>query len=271
VTFAAPIPVAVTFVDKQAADTTVAASSGPIVYASRVESRPGVKPGEPTTVPLPVAPPAVPPTPVEPAPVAAATEPPASVPAAEPEPTTQEEDPVSDLSAIRSRLGLADDADEAALDAQAATPATDPPPTATDPVTPPITEPAAEVPVAAVADVAEAWRRESTAQMAAMSKELADIKAEKAAAAKAAVLDSAVRAGKFRPAEMADWARRYDEHPGVTTDILASIAAGTAVPVAAAAAGYAGTDEDLTGGTDLDIERMFRPGTFDTESAGKKG
>jgi hypothetical protein len=281
VTFAAPVAVAVTFVDKPAAaeTVTVASAASPIVYASRAESRPGAKPGEPTTVPLPVAPPAVPPVPAQPAPVAAATEPPAIVPAAEPEPTTQEEDPVSDLSAIRSRLGLADDADEAAilaaLDAQTAKP-TDPPSPAADPVVPatpaatdtppavpavPEPVPAAEPLVPVAAATPDPRIDLMATSLASATQQLAEIRAERAAAEKKTLIDGAIRAGKITPADRATWESHYDKSAEVTASVLASIAAGSAVPTGQAA-GYAGGDD-----VDVDAEWAQFVGLFPPEPA----
>jgi hypothetical protein len=120
VTFGAATQVAVAYVDDTAEDEppliTAAAADKRIVYASRAESRPGdTKP--PAHASDPAKPPAVVPAA---APAAALPPPPAqpvpAVPAAEPEPTTEpKEDPVSDLSEIRSRLGLPDSANEAAI------------------------------------------------------------------------------------------------------------------------------------------------------------
>ena len=63
---------------------------------------------------------------------------------------------------------------------------------------------------------------------------------------------AAVRDGKITPAQRDDWAARYDEAPQVVTQILASLAAGTAVPVAAA--GHTGGE--VTGG-DADLDAMY--------------
>jgi hypothetical protein len=69
---------------------------------------------------------------------------------------------------------------------------------------------------------------------------------------KAQVIAAAVRDGKITPAQRDDWAARYDEAPQVVTQILASLAAGTAVPVAAA--GHTGGE--VTGG-DADLDAMY--------------
>lgn len=78
------------------------------------------------------------------------------------------------------------------------------------------------------------------AQISDLSGELAARKAAEAEATKTTVLASALADGKIRPADKDQWAKDYDEAPGVTTRILASLQAGTAFPVSAS--GYAGED-----------------------------
>lgn len=170
-----------------------------------------------------------------------------AVPAAEPEPTQpNEEDTVSDLSEFRSRLGLPDTADEAAvlaaIDALKGT-NTDPP-TGTTPDNG--GEPAALVTLPP----------DAQAELSRMSQELADIRAEKAATVKAALFDGAVRAGKIRPADRGDWEARYDKAPEVVTEVLGAIAAGSAVPVAQA--GHTGEPEG-NAGEDAAFDRLFPP------------
>ncbi|RKR92790.1 hypothetical protein BDK92_7270 [Micromonospora pisi] len=250
----------------------VAAKAGTqsLVFASRSESRPGKEP-KASDPPPPVEPePAPEPTPVpEPAPADPAPapspepepapepepDPDPDLPAAEPEPITNPtlEDPVSDLSEFRSRLGLADDADEtavlAALDARLAAPAPTPNPT--------------PEPVAEPAPVAASIPAEYAAELKRVSEELATIKAREAATLKASVLDGAVKAGKIRPADRDNWSTRYDQASDVITDILASIAPGTAVPVQPA--GEVGDPEALLSGDDLSDEalaRIFPPDAF---------
>lgn len=163
------------------------------------------------------------------------------LPAAEPEPETpepKEEDLVSDtdLSGLRSRLGLADDATQEqildaldALKAKADTPT--PPPAPVDPNP--------ELVAASAAAAERTAELEKTVeklgeQLGAISAELAAAKQEKADTVKASVLGEAKRLGKYAPADEQRWSDDYDEAPGVTTRILASIAPGTAVPVQAA-------------------------------------
>ncbi|KOX49478.1 hypothetical protein ADL19_20225, partial [Streptomyces purpurogeneiscleroticus] len=86
-------------------------------------------------------------------------------------------------------------------------------------------------------------------QVKTMSDELASAKAEQAATVKASVIDAAVKDGKIKPADKAQWETDYDEAPGAITRVLASIAPGTAVPVAAS--GPAGGPEP-TGGASFD-------------------
>jgi hypothetical protein len=162
------------------------------------------------------------------------------LPAAEPEQENHpdpKEDPVStDLSALRSRLGLDDTADLDAITAavdELKTKADTPTPT------PPPVDPNPEL-VKASAEAAERTAElEKTVeklgeQLGAISAELAAAKQEKADTVKASVLGEAKRLGKFTPADEQRWSDDYDEAPAVTTRILASIAPGTAVPVQAA-------------------------------------
>ncbi|MFY1686485.1 head maturation protease, ClpP-related [Plantactinospora sp. WMMB782] len=173
-------------------------------------------------------------------------------PAAEPDqPTEPKEDPVSDLTELRSRLGLADDADEtaivAALDALKAK--------AEEPHEP-TPDPEQEKAIKAQAEENTALRKEVdllNSRMEAVTNELSAAKAEKAAATKKAVLDEAEKQGKFRPADRAQWETDYDEAPQAVTRMLARIAPGTAVPVTPH--GEA-TDPD-TSDSDADWDREF--------------
>lgn len=141
---------------------------------------------------------------------------------------------------VRSRLGLTDTDDDAAilaaLDALKAKAET--PPAATP-------DPELVAASAAAAKEAEETRKEVAvlaSQLTAVTAELAASKAEKAANTKATVLDTAQQQGKFTPAQREQWATDYDEAPAAVTRILASIAPGTAVPVAAS--GHTGTGEE---------------------------
>lgn len=258
-------------------ESLIAAST---TFATREESRPSATvldspspiESEPPNPIEPVEPPPNPPTPpVEPDPteeqepqtppdpggVPVSPESPGepagpTVPGAEPEPTETKEDPVSTMSELRSRLGLADDADEAAIVA------------AVDALkvkaeTPP--EPTPDQVAASAANEAEKdeLRKEVSvlaSRMEQVTAELAATKAEKAATVKASVLDAAQEAGKFTPAERAQWESDYDDSPAAVTRILASIAPGTAVPVVAA--GYTGTGEEATESfDDAEYQRLF--------------
>jgi 2'-5' RNA ligase len=172
------------------------------------------------------------------------------LPAAEPEQVTQpdpKEDLVStDLSAVRSRLGLTDDADldaiAAGIDALKAK--------ADAPV-----EPTPEMVAASAATEAEKdeLRKEVSvlaSQMKSMSDELAATKAEKAATVKASVFDAAIKNGQIKPADREQWEADYDEAPAAVTRVLASIAVGSAVPVMAS--GVAGPAEPQLGDSDWD-------------------
>ena len=188
------------------------------------------------------------------------------LPAAEPEPEEtptepEKEDPVStDLSAVRSRLGLTDDADEQALleaidalKAKANTP-----------------QPTPEMVAASAAAEAEKdeLRKEVTvlaSQLQQVTAEVAAAKAEKAATVKASVIDAAIRDGKIAPADREQWETDYDQAPGAITRVLASIAPGTAVPVTAS--GSAGSPEPTGDGFDEDeMTRAFFGPNFQLET-----
>jgi 2'-5' RNA ligase len=162
------------------------------------------------------------------------------LPAAEPEPeiTDPKEDLVStDLSAFRSRLGLDDTADEAAvtaaidaLKAKAEAPA----------------EPTPEMVAASAATEAEKGELRKEVQVLAsrmeqVTAELAATKAQELAIVKASVFDAAVKNGQIKPADREQWEKDYDEAPAAVTRVLASIAVGAAVPVLAS--GIAGSPE----------------------------
>jgi hypothetical protein len=258
-----------------------------VVFASRAESRPEVAAAEaavldapppleqappnpilPVEAPAPPDPTDEPRTPPPPGGVPVSGEPagPPDVPGAEPESTETKEDLVSTtMSGLRSRLGLTDDADEAAVLAavDALKAKADAPP-----------EPNPEQVAASAAKAKEnddlrakvaEQQKEVTvlaSQVKTMSDELAAEKAAKAATVKASILDEAQKQGKFAPAAREQWDKDYDEAPAAVTRILASIAPGTAVPVVAA--GYTGTGEEVADSTfDRDYEAFFR-----TEKAG---
>ncbi|MEU7978238.1 phage protease [Micromonospora sp. NPDC049081] len=227
-----------------------------MVFASADESRPTPAPtAVPPVTPLhslpadrgtttEASPGVLEPTPTEPAP-APTPEPPAAEPETAPSTDPKGADPVSTLSTdVRSRLGLTDDATEQdmltaidALKSKANTADT----------------------VAASAAEADDLRKEVqvlASQVQTMSTKLAASEAEKVATVKATVLDAAVKQGKIAPADREQWERDYDDAPAAITRVLASIAAGTAVPVAAS--GYTGAD-DTAGKDQIDVEyeRLF--------------
>lgn len=238
-----------------------------VVFASRAESRPEVAAADATVLdsppPLeqppnpiqPVEPPPAPPSPTEepqtpppPGGVPVSGEPagPPDVTGAEPESTETKEDPVSTtMSDLRSRLGLTDDADDtavmAAVDALKAKADAPPEPT-----------PEAIAASAASEQEKDELRKEVTvlaSQMQQVTTELAAAKAKEAAIVKASVLDDAKKQGKIAPADYDKWSEDYDGAPNVVTRVLASIAPGTAVPIAAA--GYTGTGDEQVSDIDL--------------------
>jgi 2'-5' RNA ligase len=172
---------------------------------------------------------------------------------------TEGDRPVSTLSTdVRSRLGLTDEDDDAAVIA-----ALDALKSRAD--TPP--EPTPEQVAASAAKDAEneELRKEVTvlaSQMQQVTAELAAAKAKEAAIVKASVLDEAQKQGKFTPAEREQWSKDYDEAPSAITRTLNRIAPGTAVPVLAA--GYTGTGDEPVDGLDAEYEKFFRT----TEKAG---
>lgn len=149
---------------------------------------------------------------------------------AAPRGTTREESAVSDtlLTGLRERLGTAEDADEAtvlaALDESLAEQAEPTPgPTPTDPTPPP----PPEVPPAALAEVAR------------LSTELAELKAQASARTKAEHFASWQREGKTTPAEVNGTDGKngllavYDAAPEQTVALIGARAKGSAVPLAA--------------------------------------
>jgi hypothetical protein len=208
-------------------------------------------------------PPATPPTEEEPqtppdeggVPVSTPEQTPGAEPEQEAVPTDPEGDgPVSTLSTdVRSRLGLAEDVDDAAvvaaLDALKQKAETPPQPT-----------PEQVAASAASEREKDELRKEVqvlASQMQTVTAELAAAKAEKAAVVKASIIQDAIDTGRITPADRERWEKDYDDAPAVVTRVIASFAPYSAVPLAAA--GYTGTGEEATdldvGGTDYN--RLF--------------
>jgi hypothetical protein len=211
VSFADPIAVVIRYEDAPAA---VTASTAPIVWASRAESRPGEKP------------PANPKTPVS---VAEATRRIHNASVAEAD--TQLEGDVQftneQLSALRTKLGLPDDATLEPSQVLAAI---------SDPGTAPQEEGA---PTGASEKVAAGKKTAGTIVIdaSAWEEREARIKRLEAQAAKRSreerdqVIDEAVRAGKFPPARKEHWVRLWDADAEGTREVLAGLAKNV-VPVA---------------------------------------
>lgn len=250
--FGEPVPVRMAYVP---AGEPVAASR--TVFASRAESRPAdqvyVAAGDPPTDPAPV-PPVTDPQGYVTSPDT--PEPPPVQPAAEPEPQstpTKEGDAMSSpLSEFRSRLGLPDDADEAAVLAafderlKVNTTETDPEPAA---------QPADDRQLVAAAAQQEQFAA-AIGQIQTLSAELAAVKAEKATERKQAFFAASVQRGAITPAERESWETRYDKAPDLVTEIIGAMADGTAVPVAAA--GHTGSP-DVTVTDDQLFAAFFSP------------
>ncbi len=261
VVFGSPTPVRMAYVSTE---EPVAASR--TVFASREESRPSATvldtPGPPDTPdwrppaePAPTPPPPTEEEPQTPPGTGGVFVPPPSSDAESDEQvhTDPKEGGVSTLSTdVRSRLGLPEDADDAAVLAaldglkQQAQTSTEPNPE----------QVAAAAAQAKANDDLQAEVKVMASQLAQVTAELAATKAEKAATVKASVLDDAQKQGKFAPAAREQWSKDYDDAPAAVTRILASIAPGTAVPVAAA--GYTGTgDEPVESFDDAEYVRLF--------------
>lgn len=228
VTFGDPVPVLIEYVDK-ATPTGVAAASrrqGAVVFASKAESRPDAP----------------------------------KTPAATAGGQTEGKEPAvetDELAVLRTELGLADDASFADVHAaikagktQQETPTEE----LTGDPTPTPAEPSADIETAVAAAVAaavEPWKK----QVEQTTGDLAKIQAAAAADAKRSVFDGAIRAGKITPADRGSWEARYDQAPAVITDILASTAAGTAVPVHLIGEPGGDTEADL----DAEFAHLYPP------------
>lgn len=192
-------------------------------------------------------------------PVSAAADPQPDPPAAEPDPSPTKEDDMS-LTEVRQRLGLADDADEslvlAALD---------------DLKTKADAQPGPQQVAAAAAEKADLTKQ--VEMLDTRVKDLTQVAAaaaeEKRAQVKASVLDTAAAAGKFAPADRAQWEADYDEAPGAVTRVLASIADGFAVPVTVQ--GSVGNPIDAaTDDLPDEPDWLFGPSTNEPALAGKE-
>jgi len=165
------------------------------------------------------------------------------LPAAEPEqpnPDPKEDLVSTELSGIRSRLGLDDTADEQAilsaldeLKVKADTPA-------------PPAEPTPEMVAASAAATEKAEKATAAAdlmkeELARLSGELATIKASAAQTVKASFFSGLLGAGQLKPADEETWSVRYDRDPQMVTEILSARAPGSEVPVMAS--GVAGPPE----------------------------
>lgn len=192
-------------------------------------------------------------------PQAEPTRAPTDVPAAEPDNPPNQEDDMS-LSAIRARLGLADDADEAtvlaALDSRLQ-------PTQPDDGTNTDSTDDGDEPVDDEPDAAQTRTPELVAAgktrtalppgvVAIEASMLAELKTKAEAGARAEArqrtedrdryIDAAIQAGKFAPARKDHWTRAYDADPDGTRQTIDGLAEGLVVPVAAK--GHAGGNEE---------------------------
>lgn len=186
----------------------------------------------------------------------------------------EEQSPVSDLAAlVRERLGLDpsadDDAVTAALDAlragtgQAGTDA--PTPTTTAPTGTQAEPVAASLPAdrieQLVAERVAAAVRPFQDELSRASSELAARKEAERVRARDTLLASAVSAGKITPADRPKWQDMYDKSPdsaAAVEQVFASLAKGTAVPVAATSGAHTGGTEPAGDGfTEDEYRRLF--------------
>lgn len=153
------------------------------------------------------------------------------------------------LSEFRSRLGLPDEADEAAVLAALDERLTTPPTPQPDPEL---------VAAAAAGQEAQTTIAAMRGELTRVSGELAAIKAREAAVEKDAFFASALQSGRLRPADLKTWQARYDSSRDMVVDIVNSMAPGSAVPVAAA--GRVGSpDEQAEDAEFAEFDRMFPP------------
>lgn len=257
VTFGEPSPVRVEYVP-QSADVA-AKGRGDSLRAGALRARLAAMATDPASADTPAdAPPDAPPPDTEPP----STPPdPGGVsisPAAEPEaPATEsKETPVSPQSEIRSRLGLPEDADDAAvlaaLDGRVGTPATSPTQPDDDGGDTDVDEPAAQpdkelvaaatpqrpaIPEGAV--LVEASALEEMKRNARLGAEAHE---RQRVADRDRFISAAQDAGKFAPARLAHWVKAWEADPEGTQATLESLEPGLVVPVAAA--GYTGTGSE---------------------------
>jgi hypothetical protein len=153
-------------------------------------------------------------------------------------------------SAIAAALGLADDVDDAtALAAIEALRTAPTPPTEPEGGTPPA--PTIQTTPAPVADVQALVQQQVAAALGPVmatvreqSTELATLRQERATSTRDTVIQAALNRGAIAPAAAETWRKRYDEHPGITTELLAEKADGEAVPLRAS--GHLGEIPDST-------------------------
>lgn len=175
------------------------------------------------------------------------------LPAAEPEPNTTQEDNMPLSDEMRSRLGLADDADEtaalAAIDALKTAAETKPEPTPEM-----VAASAAATEKAEKAEEAQAVMKE---ELAKVRSELDTIKASAATTVKASAFDGWLATGRLKPADREVWEGRYDRDPQMVTEILGGRGEGSEVPVMAS--GTTGSPEPTGEDTqfEADYARIF--------------
>jgi hypothetical protein len=94
-------------------------------------------------------------------------------------------------------------------------------------------------------------------QITELSREVAELRRARYEEGREGVIQAALGEGKIKPADRDTWVKRYDKDPALTSEILASLAKGTAVPVAAK--GRTGDDAVPDADAELwaQVERQF--------------
>jgi hypothetical protein len=245
VTFGESVPVVIEYVDKPQGQQTTASA---LVFASRVESRP-------EQPPAPGGKPETPQEAIQRVAKASGLATPTDPPAEPVEPNTPTEGaPMALDEGLRTRLGLAEDADEAAILAALDTKLNGPEPTTEpDPADPPA-EPATPALPEGIVTIDEA----TLTQLREQASEGVAARAQQRTEARDRALDDAVKAGKFAPARRDHWARLYDADPEGTKTTLASLEAGL-VPLADKGAPGG---EETKDAFDAEFDRLFPPHTI---------
>jgi 2'-5' RNA ligase len=183
------------------------------------------------------------------------------LPAAEPEQPINKEDPVSLSDDMRSRLGLAEGAEEPdalkAIDELIARADKTP-------------EPTPEMVAASAAATEKADRAEQAQallkdELGKVRDELNTIKASAAQTVKASAFDGWLATGRLKPADKETWEARYDRDPEMVTEILGGRSENSEVPVVAS--GVTGDPEPSGADTQFEADYARHFGADEKASA----